>query len=302
MLFRPALTAAAAGGQLAFVQQWVEEGEDKEGGGTSCTHTWGSSNRRSFGCREVLVEAGTDKCSSGAGDFDTPIIQATKHRHIAIVQYLIEQGVYKDSVDQFGRTVLAAASTPGHVALMKYLVEEAGANRDAAHPIHATALYNAARFDQTAAAQYLLDQECDVNAATTRYLRKTPLHQAVSRPAAYRTDASMDSYVATVKLLLLYGASLTAVDGNGQTPFNVADMDEIKQLLLDEEKRRRDHGFKRCLEEDKYVQPASKAARREEEGDDDDDDDDDNDDDDDDDDDDDGDYKEKCVSQICSKL
>ena len=153
---------------------------------------------------------------------------------------------------------------------MKYLMEEAGANKDAAHPIHATALYNAARFDQTAAVQYLLDQGCDINAATTRYLRKTPLHEAVSRPAAYRADASIDSYVATVKL-----ASLSAVDGNGQTPFNVADTDEIKQLLLDEEKRRRDHGSKRCLEEDMYVQPASKAARREEQGDDDDDDDDD---------------------------
>jgi hypothetical protein len=86
--------------------------------------------------------------------------------------------------------------------------------------------------------------------------------------------------VAVTKLLLMYGASLTALDATGRTPAQAAG-DDTRQLLVDEAARRQDnHGFKRCLEEDKYVQeeePAAKERRLREEVEVDDDDDDDDD-------------------------
>ena len=137
--------------------------------------------------------------------------------------------------------------------------------------------------------QVLRDAGCDVN-APRRLDDATPLHLAV-QPHPH-TVVPMQRRLDAIRVLLLSGAgaSLTALDHNGQRPIKRAKLcpdPRVNGLLEAEEMSRRDHGFKRCLEEDRYVQPASKEARREGlegEDDSDDDDDDDNDDDDDEDD------------------
>ena len=44
-----------------------------------------------------------------------------------------------------------------------------------------------------------------------------------------------------------WGASLTVRDGDGFLPIDMTDDEAIKQLIRDEEIRRRDHGFRRAV-------------------------------------------------------
>lgn len=46
---------------------------------------------------------------------------------------------------------------------------------------------------------------------------------------------------------------MTAGNGFSLTPIEITSNEEIEHMLFNEEKRRRDHGFKRYMEEDKYM-------------------------------------------------
>ena len=59
--------------------------------------------------------------------------------------------------------------------------------------------------------------------------------------ASQRGDAEM------VSTLMMCNASLTVKNGQGQLPIDVADNDEIRQLINDEMTARFDHGLKRAV-------------------------------------------------------
>ena len=169
---------------------------------------------------------------------------------MAAVRRFVEAGATEDVKE----VALTEAAGRGRLDVVKYLMEEAGVDKENISMGGWTPLAWAVQTGRTVVMKYLLDQGCGVDVTAHG---ATPLHHAVS-----------GCRVAAVKFLLLYGASITAVEENGRTPFDYAHDEEIHQLLLDEEKRRRDHGFKRYREDDMYVQeegPVSKARRLKEE-------------------------------------
>ena len=84
--------------------------------------------------------------------------------------------------------------------------------------------------------QCLLEHGVDVNkAATDHYL--TPLHIAVE-----------EGHIDVAVCLMEHGmADLNARTRYGQRPMDFARNEDMKEVIVNEEKRRRDHGFKRSM-------------------------------------------------------
>ena len=144
---------------------------------------------------------------------ETPLVIASRNGHLAVVRYLVEQGAYINITDSDGTTPLIWASIHGHVGVVRYLSEK-GANRDKA------------------------DNE-----------GRTPLHYA-----------AQNGGLATTKLLMAYGADLNARSNNGQLPIDVTRNEEIRQAIRDEPRRRMDHGLKRATEQDRHSNAAPSAS------------------------------------------
>ena len=87
--------------------------------------------------------------------------------------------------------------------------------------------------------QFLVEEEgVDVNKATNiDFQGYTPLHIAVE-----------NGHIDVAVCLMERGmANLNAKDHMGQRPMDVATNEAMRQAIINEEKRRRDHGFKRSV-------------------------------------------------------
>ena len=73
-------------------------------------------------------------------------------------------------------------------------------------------------------------------------------------------------------LLMSYGADLNVRNKDGQLPIDMAQSEEVKQAIRDEQIRRMDHGFKRAVEQDWHPVADTAAIAAQQEDDDDDDD------------------------------
>ena len=79
----------------------------------------------------------------------------------------------------------------------------------------------------------------------------TPLHVAAA-----------NNHLETAKLLMVYGANLSARTDGNYLPIDLAANEEIKQAIRDEPRRRMDHGYKRSTEQ--HPTPLSDQEREEE--------------------------------------
>ena len=163
---------------------------------------------------------------------------AALNGHLAVVRWLLEQGADKDKGDRHGYTPLMFAAMNGHLAVVQWLTEQ-GADKDKADRHGYTALIHLAINGQLEALQWLLEKGADVNKEDIGGL--TPLHWA-----AFHRRAAM------VTCLMNWGASLTAKSLEhsffaNRLPIDMTNNEEIKQLICDEEIRRRDHGYKRAV-------------------------------------------------------
>ena len=82
-----------------------------------------------------------------------------------------------------------------------------------------------------------MEQGADVNKAATEDFRATPLHLAVN-----------SGYTEIAVCLMERGmADLNVRNNHGRRPYDLAINEAMRQVIVNEEKRRRDHGFKRCV-------------------------------------------------------
>jgi ankyrin repeat protein len=59
--------------------------------------------------------------------------------------------------------------------------------------------------------------------------------------------AALQGHIDIIKCLMHYAALLDVMSGDGLLPIDVALNEDVLQAFNDEEKRRRDHGFKRAV-------------------------------------------------------
>ena len=118
--------------------------------------------------------------------------------------------------------------------MVQYLLEQ-GADKDKVMNEGASPLWMAAQEGHLAVIQCLLEHGADVNKTRTNGM--TPLHAA-----------ALNGHAEVLTCLMNWGASLTARDDDiGKLPIDDAANEEIRQLIRDEEIRRRDHGFRRAV-------------------------------------------------------
>ena len=125
------------------------------------------------------------------------------------------------------------------MGVVQYLLEQ-GADKEKTTNNGASPLWIAAQNGHLNVDQKLLEDPyvVDVNKASTDALgRYTPLHIAVA-----------NGHIDVAICLMERGmADMNARNTDSQRPMDLALNDEMRQAIINEEKRRRDHGFKRAV-------------------------------------------------------
>ena len=227
------LMYAAQNGHSAVVQCLLEQGSDKDktdNEGSSPLYITAQEGHSSV--VKYLLEQGAD-IDKAANDGFTPLHIAAQQGHLAVVQCLLEHGADREKVNNDGCSPLIVAAQEGHLPVVQCLLEH-GADKDKVAYNGASPLYIAAEQGHSAVVQYLLEHGADVNQAANDGM--TPLHAAAQFDRAE-----------VLTCLMNWGASLTARDDDGDLPIDITDNEANKQLIRDEEIRRRDHGFRRAV-------------------------------------------------------
>ena len=205
-----------------------------------------------------LVEEGMDVNMSHSATSTAAIHFAAAIGHFPIVQYLLQHGADMDHVDNEGISPLWNAAKNGHLAVLQHLLE-LGADKDNANNNGTSPLYVAAQNGHLPVVKYLLDQGADKDKANNE--GATPLiitiqqghlpivkclvEHLVDKDKAMNggmTPLHIAAHIGSTEVLsclMSSGASLTGRDRYGQLPIDVAANETIKQLIRDEEKRRR---------------------------------------------------------------
>jgi cytohesin len=160
------------------------------------------------GVAKLLLEYGTDvNAMNNSGEI--PLVDS---RSLAMTKLLIQNGANVNHVNFEGRTLL---HTTSDVEIIKVLVDN-GADATVKTNYNETVLFAHARNDNSEVLEFLvLNGICDVNERNER--GETPLHVAVGG----FNDA-------TVSVLVLHGADVTAKDKYGNIP---ADMTSNEHTL-----------------------------------------------------------------------
>ena len=202
-----------------------------------------------------MLHSWCNKCAKFISNCTCPemdLIAAVKRNNLERVRLLVEEeGADKDNVDLNGKTPLWWAAWDGYLEVTQYLVEQ-GATLDKANNDGWTPLLAAAVIGHLEVVRFLLEQGADRDKANNDGW--SPLHYS-----------ALQGHLETVVLLMSYGADLNARTKGGQLPAVAANTEEIRQAILDEPRRRMDHGHKRATEQDRHPNASISASAQQEE-------------------------------------
>jgi ankyrin repeat protein len=203
----------------------------------------------------LLLENGANTTFKSYYNDETPLSIAITMQKLNVVKILVDYGADIELESEFSQTALQRAADIGNEAISQLLVERganvvgnefqrpltlaatsgnanitkillnAGADTEArvddkyeSGCSDATALHLAACGGHLAVVQALIDGRADVNARDATDF--TPLH-----------CAAIHDRLEVARLLLKHGADITAKDEDGACPSDVADTDDMKELL-----------------------------------------------------------------------
>ena len=155
-------------------------------------------------------------------DFEPDIFKACKEAKLLSVRYLIEhQNVDIDIKDEYRRTPLHWACEKGHLPIVEYLISK-GANVNERDRLGNFVIHSAClNGGHLPIVEYLCSKGADIEAKDAFY-KRTPLHWA-----------SYWGKTEIVKFLVSKGANKNVVDSSGKTPYELANQNEIKNILND---------------------------------------------------------------------
>ena len=172
---------------------------------------------------QKLVQEGIDVNMTSNTTNATALNLAASEGHAPIVEYLLQHGAEKDKADCIGMTALFLAAQNGRLQVVQCLAQ-LGADKNKAEEGGCSPLYVAVHQGHLPVVQYLLQQGADKDKANND--GTTPLHVAAHF-----------GHAEVLSCLMRAGASLSAKDIYGKLPIDYAANEQIKQLILDEEKR-----------------------------------------------------------------
>ena len=225
---RTALLGASAMGHLSIVQYLLQHGADlHKADNNGVSPLFVAAQGGYLPVVRLLVEQGANKDETDNSG-NSPLFVAAQKGHLGVVRYLVEQGADKDKAASDGCNPLLVAAMRCHLPVLRYLLEQ-GADKDMPYNNSYGPLLLIAAKGHLEVVRLLVEHGTDVNRADSGSCL-TPLHAA-----ARYGHAEVLSY------LMREGASLTARDSAGTLPIDCAANEEIRQLIRDEEKRRREN-------------------------------------------------------------
>ncbi len=158
---------------------------------------------------------------------ETPLQLAAESGSFNVVKYLIEEkGADFNAPDNEGKTSLHWAAEHNRLNVVKYLIEEKGADFNASDDLGYTSLHFAAVNGSFDVVKYLIEEKgADFNALDNE--GKTSLHLA-----AIHGSLDVVKYLIEEK-----GADFNAPDNQGRTPLNLAAVDnrlDVVKYLIEE--------------------------------------------------------------------
>lgn len=211
-----ALHWAAFKGHEAIVEYLYEDSNKKlrDKNGRTALHLAVLAGKENVA--RLLVPCSDKQTNADMDTFDSagykPIHYAAMRGHEAVVRYLVgETGANKEAKNKQGSTLLHTAAVYGNEAVVRYLVGEAGANKEARDDCDFTPLHSAALEGEEAVLRYLVGEAgVDIEAKDDK--QQTPLYWAV-----------LEDNEAIVRYLVgEAGADLQAKDYKQRTPLHWA--------------------------------------------------------------------------------
>ena len=147
-----------------------------------------------------------------------------------MVQYVVEMGADKDKANNNDASPLYVAAQYGRLGVVQYLVE-IRADKEKVTNDGWTPLIVAAHNGHLEVVEHLLEHDTDVDK---------------NRPNGWSAlhSAAQCGHAEVVTCLMKWAAPLNARTIQGCIPIDVAANEAIKQLIRDEDDRRRNHGYK----------------------------------------------------------
>ncbi len=161
---------------------------------------------------QYLVEQGASINAQGTNG-ETALMWAALNGHLEIVEYLVGQGASLTATTTRGQTSKDLASGDDHTAVVTYLEspQTARASLTAQDIYTAAAFVDSAKAGNLEVVKLFVQAGMDVNARHTANRDNTALMQAAMR-----------GHLEVVQYLVGQGASLTATNNNGKTPKDLA--------------------------------------------------------------------------------
>ncbi len=182
---------------------------------------------------KALLDAGA-KVNEKNNEGYTALIWASKNGHVEVVEALLDAGEKVNEKTLICQTALILASQHGHVEVVEALLD-AGAKVDEINNYGYTALILASERGHVEVVKTLLDAGAKVN-------EKTLICQTAL------ILASQHGHVEVVEVLLDAGAKVDETNNHGKTAIDYTSNDEIKKLLNEAMKRKKERAKKATQE------------------------------------------------------
>lgn len=168
---------------------------------------------------KLLLKAGPTTIDWQDKSEQTPLHHAASNGHKDVVAYLLEMGAQIDIMDLNGETALHLASLCGHTAVAQLLLQ-AGSDPELPTKSKFSVMHMSSELEHSEFIEQLLRIVPNIEISPKDSMNSTPLHLAAMRGLSD-----------TVRILLEFGADVTARNDNDDSPMHLAAVEGYKDVV-----------------------------------------------------------------------